>query len=154
MSISATEGVTPSSVFTTTPAQAASGSKDQDMFLQLLMAQMKYQDPMNPADSGEFLSQNAQFTALEKMQEVADQTSLLLNVTLAFGATSMVGRTVSYTAADGTTATGAVSAVSFGASGPLLDVNGTEVPMVSVLKVTDGSTGSTNATGSTGSTGI
>ena len=41
---------------------------DKDMFLQLLVAQMRYQDPMNPTDSSEFLAQTAQFTALEKMQ--------------------------------------------------------------------------------------
>lgn len=147
MSISAIEGVTPASAFATTPATATGGSKDQDMFLQLLMAQMKYQDPMNPADSGEFLSQNAQFTALEKMQEVADQTSLLLNVTLAFGATSMVGRTVSYTGADGETATGIVNGVTFGASGPQLDVAGKTVPMVAVLGVTGGTTGAAPGAG-------
>ena len=45
------------------------------MFLNLMVAQLRYQDPMNPADSGEFLAQNAQFTALEKMQDVADQTA-------------------------------------------------------------------------------
>ena len=38
------------------------------MFLNLLVAQLRYQDPMNPADSGEFLAQSAQFTSLEKMQ--------------------------------------------------------------------------------------
>ena len=47
------------------------------MFLQLLVAQMRYQDPMNPTDSSQFLSQSAQFTALEKMQDVADQTAQL-----------------------------------------------------------------------------
>ena len=45
---------------------ATNDTSDKDMFLQLLVAQMKYQDPMNPTDSSEFLSQSAQFTALEK----------------------------------------------------------------------------------------
>ena len=40
-----------------------------------MVAQLRYQDPLNPADSGEFLAQIAQFTALEKMQDVADQTA-------------------------------------------------------------------------------
>ena len=57
----------------------SSGStSDMYIFLQLLVAQMKYQDPMNPTDSADFLAQSAQFTALEKMQLVADQTGMLL----------------------------------------------------------------------------
>ena len=71
------------------------------MFLQLLVAQLRYQDPMNPADSGEFLAQSAQFTALEKMQDVADQTGALLGAQMAFGASGLVGRHVTYTHADG-----------------------------------------------------
>ncbi len=153
MSIHATEAVAPTSAFTTTPASTATGgNQDQDMFLQLLVAQMKYQDPTNPADSTQFLSQTAQFTALEKMQDVADQTALLLNVTMAFGAAGMVGRTVSYADAKGEVTHGQVNGVTFSANGPVLDVGGTAVPMTSVLQVTDGSTPSTPST-SSGSTG-
>ncbi len=43
----------------------------KDAFLQLLVTQMKYQDPMNPSDSTEMVSQLAQFSALEEMQNVA-----------------------------------------------------------------------------------
>ena len=74
---------------------------DKDMFLQLLVAQMRNQDPANPTDSSEFLAQTAQFTALEKMQQVADQTSQLVALQVAFGASSMVGRTVAYAGPDG-----------------------------------------------------
>ena len=117
----------------------STASDDKDMFLQLLVAQMKYQDPMNPTDSAEFLAQSAQFTSLEKMQAVADQTALLLGSQLAFGASSLVGRTVSYTLADGTAGTGPVRGVEFGPSGPVLDVDGVSVPIANVMSVSDGS---------------
>ena len=58
------------------------------MFLELMVAQLRYQDPMNPQDSGEFLAQSAQFTALEKMQDVADRTAELLGAQMAFGASA------------------------------------------------------------------
>ena len=77
MSVSATEAVTPSGMYQSPTATGS--SSDKDMFLNLMVAQLRYQDPMNPTDSGQFLSQNAQFTALEKMQDVADQTAALLN---------------------------------------------------------------------------
>jgi len=141
-------GVAPTSTTTGNGLGVSTTSKsnDKDMFLQLLVAQMKYQDPMNPTDSSQFLSQSAQFTALEKMQVVADQTGMLLGAQMAFGANSMVGRTVTYTLEDGTEGAGIVHGVTFGATGPVLDVNGVEVPVSSVVTVTDGTTPATPAT--------
>ena len=48
-------------------------SLDKQAFLQLLVAQMQYQDPLEPMDNTEYISQLAQFSALEAMQNV-DQT--------------------------------------------------------------------------------
>lgn len=42
----------------------------KDAFLQLLVAQMKYQDPLNPSSDTEWISQMAQFSALEQMQNL------------------------------------------------------------------------------------
>lgn len=47
----------------------------KDAFLQLLVTQMKYQDPLDPQDNGEYLAQLAQFSALEQMTNVADGLS-------------------------------------------------------------------------------
>ena len=120
---------------------------DKDMFLQLLVAQMRNQDPANPTDSSEFLAQTAQFTALEKMQQVADQTSQLVALQVAFGASSMVGRNVSYAGPDGSMLAGVVSSVRFEASGPVLQVNGEDVHFAEVQSVGDGTTDLTENTG-------
>ena len=42
-------------------------------FLQLLIAQIKHQDPLNPTDSVQFLSQLAQFSELEQMIGIRDE---------------------------------------------------------------------------------
>ena len=142
MSVSAVEstpgilGLTPTGTPGATTSTASSA--DKDMFLQLLVAQMRYQDPANPTDSGEFLAQSAQFTALEKMQAVADQTSQLVALQVAFGASSMVGRTVTYPAADGTISKGVVDSVQFGATGPVLKVDGNDVSLAQVQSVANG----------------
>ena len=40
---------------------------NKEAFLQLLVAQIKYQNPLDPADGAQFLSQLAQFSELEQM---------------------------------------------------------------------------------------
>ncbi len=140
MSVTPVEGTVP----TTPPTlglltQTATGSEDKEMFLQLLVAQMRYQDPMNPTDSSEFLAQSAQFNALEKMSQVADQTQQLVNLQVAFGASSMVGRTVSFGREDGSVGTGTVDSVRFESTGPVLLVAGEDVSLASVQTVAQGS---------------
>lgn len=44
---------------------------DKDAFLQLLVAQMKYQDPLEPTSNTEFVSQYAQFSQVEQMQNMS-----------------------------------------------------------------------------------
>ena len=122
---------------------STSGSNlDKDTFLQLLVAQLKYQDPLNPTDQTEFLAQTAQFTSLEKMQVVAEQTAQAFAAQMAFGASSLVGQTVTYRNASGAEVTGAVESVRFGVTGPMLSVAGVEVDMNSVVSV--GQTSSTS----------
>lgn len=41
------------------------GSLDKEAFLQLLVAQMKYQDPLEPTSNTEYISQLATFSSLE-----------------------------------------------------------------------------------------
>lgn len=62
-------------------------SLDKEAFLQLLVAQMKYQDPLEPTSNTEYISQLATFSSLEEMQN--------LNSTMeAAQATNLVGKTV------------------------------------------------------------
>ena len=54
----------------------ASSDMDKDAFLQLLVAQMKYQDPLEPTSNTEYISQYAQFTQVEQMQNMAKSMDL------------------------------------------------------------------------------
>jgi flagellar basal-body rod modification protein FlgD len=48
-------------------AAGTSGTGDQQVFLQLLVSQLKNQDPLNPTDSTQFVSELAQFSELEQV---------------------------------------------------------------------------------------
>jgi flagellar basal-body rod modification protein FlgD len=137
VTISANEAVTSTTTaFPTGAATTSATSEDKQMFLELMVAQLRYQDPLNPADSGEFLAQSAQFTALEKMQDVSDRVGALLGSQMAFGAGAMVGQQVSWIDTDGTTThSGTISGVTFGAEGPVFDIDGTQVPLAQLLSV-------------------
>lgn len=134
MSISGTETVG-SGLFDPAAGPERTNQADKAMFLELLVTQLRYQDPLNPTDTGQFLSQTAQFNALEKMQEVADQSAQLLSTQMAFGAAGLVGQSVSYPGADGVPVTGTVSGVTFGATGPVLEVDGVQVSLLNILTV-------------------
>ena len=56
-----------------TTAESSSNDTDKDMFLKLLVTQMQYQDPLDPVDNTEFLSQTAQFSLLEEMQSMSEE---------------------------------------------------------------------------------
>ena len=104
----------------TNSANTSVGRTDQmgkDTFLKLLVAQMRYQDPANPASSSEFMAQTATFSQVEKLQEIASQNAQLLTLQRSLSAGALVGHAVSYTATDGTTKTGTVSSVKVAGTG-------------------------------------
>ncbi|WP_300657200.1 flagellar hook assembly protein FlgD [uncultured Acetatifactor sp.] len=66
---------------------ADNNGMDKDAFLQLLVAQMQYQDPLEPTSNTEYISQYAQFSQVEQMQNMAATSELAR-------ATSLVGQEV------------------------------------------------------------
>lgn len=52
-----------------------SSSLGKDAFLQLLVTQLQYQDPLNPQSNTEFVSELAQFSSLEEMQNMTGTLS-------------------------------------------------------------------------------
>jgi flagellar basal-body rod modification protein FlgD len=84
---------------TQTAAQQAAASSDpvanEDEFLQLLVAQLEYQDPENPADGTQFVTQLAQFSTLEQSTEMRNDLDSINAIaqSLTVPATSSTGTT-------------------------------------------------------------
>ena len=117
---------------TTTNVGKSKSVGDQDTFLKLLVAQLKYQDPSKPADSTQFLAQTAQFTQVEKLGQIAD----MIKGQQLIGASALVGRTVTYQDTAGAVQTGMVTTVKLnGGSEPTLMVGNTEVQLSKVTEI-------------------
>ena len=126
-----------SSGFTTPDSSGALSQLGSDAFLKLLVAQLKYQNPLQPTDGAAMLQQTAQFTTVETLQSMAEMNQQLMGfqqVTMGLG---LVGKQVDAIDLAGIPATGVVDSLRFTADGPflLLD-NGIEIPMANVISVT------------------
>jgi flagellar basal-body rod modification protein FlgD len=122
----------PSDTATTqTDAQAVG----KDMFLKLLVAQLKYQNPMEPVDSSQFMAQSAQFTMVEKLQAMAAQTDALVAGEAAQRAAGLLGRQVTYLDTAGAARTGVVTGTKFSTEGPVLLLGQTEISLDDVREV-------------------
>lgn len=56
-----------------------SGVLGKDDFLKILVTQLKYQNPLNPMQDQEFINQMTQFSVLEKVTEISEKLSALLD---------------------------------------------------------------------------
>jgi flagellar basal-body rod modification protein FlgD len=119
---------------TSGPKDATADKLGSDAFLQLLVAQLKYQDPTKPADTTQFLAQTAQFTVVEKLTELSKQQSEMVTAQLMNSATNLLGRTVTYSDEKGDPHTGVVAATTIG-SNPMLRIGNTDVALSQVKEV-------------------
>lgn len=115
--------------------KTGSDSVDKEQFLNLLVTELKYQDPLQPMDNTEYVAQLATFSELEQMQNVAKTTEVSR-------ATSMVGSLVTVESTNPTTGvtstiTGKVDYVSVNGSKVKVSVNDTLYDLSEVKQVYD-----------------
>jgi len=103
----------------------------KDAFLKLLTAQLANQDPMQPMDDKEFITQLAQFSSLEQMQSMNTNIELLTKNQTLGQAVNLIGRTVTWNDPDaGTTLTGKVNGIGFDENNsPTLKIGDKDIPM-------------------------
>jgi flagellar basal-body rod modification protein FlgD len=84
------------------------GDIDKDMFLKLLVTQLKYQDPLNPASPDEFMAQTAQFTTVEKLTQMAEDSAAAAIGQRMTTASALIGKAVSFLGTGGSPEAGVV----------------------------------------------
>ena len=127
-------GALQSTTAATSTTQPSKTQVDYNSFLNLLVAQMKNQDPTNPMDSTQYVAQLASFSQVEQSVQLNTKLDSLLQASTLSQADALIGRTV--TSADGNIS-GVVTGVKLisGGAVALLD-NGKEVTVGAGLKIT------------------
>ena len=118
-------------------------------FMKLFVTQLKYQNPMQPQDSGAFLSQLAQFSGLEQQQKQTEYLSKLGNVNTASlqvnqisMASTFIGKTIKYLpegsdSSSNLTQTGVVKGIKLEKDGSVaFDIDGKTVPLANFVEMT------------------
>jgi flagellar basal-body rod modification protein FlgD len=133
--------ISASGATTTAPTAApinAGASLGQNDFLLLLVAQLKYQDPMKPADSGQFMGEMAQFSTVQGVTSMGSTLDSMSKSSDISRGVMMIGKQISYQSLDGTIATGTVSKVASGDNGITVHVDAGDVALQDVLEVSSG----------------
>jgi flagellar basal-body rod modification protein FlgD len=108
----------------TTLSPSTNGLGEND-FLMLMMDQLKNQDPLQPSDPTQYMSELAQFTTLEQEMSISSATQSSATQQAAGSALALLGHNVSYIdPTTGSTISGTVSQVDFTSNGPTLTVGG------------------------------
>jgi flagellar basal-body rod modification protein FlgD len=133
MTVAPTSPVTNTSNTSSSSAAAASPTVDYNQFLNLLIAEIKNQDPTQPMDPTQSVTQLATISGVQQaMQTNATLTSLLTTSSLS-QAEQLVGRTI--TSADGST-TGQVTSVNVTATGSTATLtDGSTVPLANGVSI-------------------
>jgi flagellar basal-body rod modification protein FlgD len=98
---------------TTTATRTANSSLGKDDFLKLLVGQMKNMDPLGAgnSDPSQSMAQMTQYSILEQLTNLGESNKALAAQTKLNSTIELIGRTVSYSKDDGTTAEGKVEKV-------------------------------------------
>jgi len=145
MTITPTQSATsPTNSSSSTNTAQQSATVNYNQFLQLLVAELQNQDPTNPTDPTQYMSQIASFSSVEQQIQTNSKLDTMLTSSALTQAENLIGQTI--TSADGTT-TGTVASVTLSASGGVSATltDGSTVPL------TNGSSAATSATLSDGS---
>ncbi|HEX5515651.1 MAG TPA: flagellar hook capping FlgD N-terminal domain-containing protein [Gammaproteobacteria bacterium] len=111
---------------------------DQEDFIRLFLAQLSFQDPLEPMNNQEFLVQLAQFTNLDQTRQMNERLESLLTFQGASQSIGLLGKKVEIVLHNGSGVTGEVTTVTFEQGFPLLAVkldNGQALSNVSLSQI-------------------
>jgi flagellar basal-body rod modification protein FlgD len=138
MTVNAIAGTTTKPVpapTTPTTTSTSNTTLDRQAFLKLLVAQLKYQDPSKPMDASAMVSQSAQLSVVDKLDDISNtlKSSGLTDQLMLAG--SVVGKVVTFKGPDGTAISQPVTAVRLVNGSMVLTAGSWDVPISAVTSL-------------------
>jgi flagellar basal-body rod modification protein FlgD len=132
----------PTSIHTTgsTDPAARKQTLDGEVFLKLLVTQLTHQDPSNPMDTNEMISQTTQLAMMEQLTTLTENGTEAFALNMRQAATALIGQEASYKDADGKSVTGIVTKVSFDGPVPQVTIGDTSVSLDAITGIATVST--------------
>ncbi|MCU1443188.1 MAG: flagellar hook capping protein [Cryobacterium sp.] len=122
----------------TTPATTRTPKQtmDSEVFMSLLVTQLRNQDPSSPMDTNQMISQTTQLAMMEKLTALSTTNDENFSLQMRMAAAALVGKEVSYTGEDGTSVTGIATAVSYAGPVPQVTLGGKDIALDAISGVT------------------
>ena len=116
-------------------ASAPKKALDSDQFMQILMAQLTHQNPLEPMDNSEMMTQFSQLNSLQELREIHTGMDTLAASNQVIYLASLIGKSVKVNRPDGNVLVGVVSEVITEKDNPQLRVGNEKVALEDVIEV-------------------
>src|SRR5262245_40199226 len=117
MSVTSVTDTQTSAITAPTATDASPFAADPNMFLQLLIAEMRNQDPTNPMDTNKYMSRLAQLSNVTQSMQTHKKLDALLSSAGLSQAEGLIGRKANFTSSDGQSVFGTITSVSINNGG-------------------------------------
>lgn len=104
-------------------------------FMQLLLTQLRNQNPLDPVQDKDFMGQVTQLNSLEELRKMTTLLQAQSKAGRLTEAASLIDRSIHYRGSDGTVQSGVVTGVSLDGDQPILLVGAAKVALTSILTV-------------------
>lgn len=109
---------------------------DSEVFMSLLVAQLRHQDPSSPMDTNQMISQTTELATMEKLTNMDMTATENFALQMRTSAAALIGQLVSWTDTEGSAHSGMATSVSFAEGVPKVTVGDHTVPLDQVSGIT------------------
>jgi flagellar basal-body rod modification protein FlgD len=102
---------------------------DSEVFMSLLVSQLRNQDPSAPMDTNQMISQTTELAMMEKITKMTGMSEENFYLQMRSSAAALIGNEVSYTGTDGIDARGTATAVSYSGPVPTVTIGGKSIAL-------------------------
>jgi len=108
---------------------------DSELFLTLLVTQLRNQDPSSPMDTNEMIGQTTNLATMEQLTNMAAMSEENFSLQMRMAAAGLIGQTVTYLNEAGESVSGTATSVSYRYGVPTVNVDGVDVKLDAISGV-------------------